>query len=112
MSVTKAELRRDLLLRRDELEPAWRAEASERIMERVLGLPQVAAVGHAFGPAAFPGHGRTAVGKPIWDPAVGKGGFLAAHQGTSWSGRRANGWDPWLDPLVCSLSPQRAQLKK
>ena len=40
--MNKAALRRELLLRRDELEPAWRAEASERIAQRVLALPRIA----------------------------------------------------------------------
>ncbi len=34
---------------------------------------------HAFGPAAFPGHGRASIGKPVGDPTIREGRFLAAH---------------------------------
>ena len=74
MSVTKAELRRDLLLRRDELEPAWRAEASERIMERVLGLPQVAAAQRI---AAFAGFGSEVDTRALIEELMARGTEIA-----------------------------------
>lgn len=41
---TKAELRRQAFARRDGLDPTWREEASRAIAERLLALPELAAV--------------------------------------------------------------------
>ena len=73
----KDALRREAFARRDALDPAFRAEASTRIMERVLALPELAA-SHIVG-AYWPMRSEVDV-RPLMAALASRGQSVALSQ--------------------------------
>jgi len=70
----KARLRAEALARRDGLEPAWREDASRRVAEQVLALPELAAGGPVAG--FWPIRSEIDV-RPVLEALHGRGRDLA-----------------------------------